>query len=97
MSIAYLLLGSNLGNRMKNLRKAHACLNDLIGETLKTSFVYESPSWGFEHPSRFLNQAVRQLNYLRRSLKLKKRLAGYAGKILTKRVPSILTCCFLMI
>ncbi len=51
--------GSNLGNRMKNLCKAHACLNDRIGKTLKTSFVYESPSWGFEHPSRFLNQAVK--------------------------------------
>jgi 2-amino-4-hydroxy-6-hydroxymethyldihydropteridine diphosphokinase len=34
-------------------------MNDLIGETLKTSFVYESPPWGFEHPSRFLNQAVK--------------------------------------
>ena len=59
MSIAYLLLGSNLGNRMKNLRKAHACLNDLMSKTLKTSFVYESPPWGFDHPSRFLNQAVK--------------------------------------
>ncbi len=59
MSIAYLLLGSNLGNRLENLHKAHACLNDLVDETLKISFVYESPSWGFEHPSRFLNQAVK--------------------------------------
>jgi len=58
MSIAYLLSGSNQGDRSGNLRKAVAYLRNLAGEITKCSAVFESPAWGFEHPSPFLNQAL---------------------------------------
>lgn len=58
MSIAYLLSGSNQGNRSKNLQKAVSYLDDLAGEVSKCSPVFESPAWGFDHPTPFLNQAL---------------------------------------
>jgi len=58
MSIAYLLSGSNQGDRSKNLQKAVSYLGDLAGEVSKCSPVFESPAWGFDHPTPFLNQAM---------------------------------------
>jgi 2-amino-4-hydroxy-6-hydroxymethyldihydropteridine diphosphokinase len=58
MSIAYLLSGSNQGERSEYLQKAVLHLSDLAGEVTKCSPLFESPAWGFEHPSPFLNQAV---------------------------------------
>lgn len=58
MSIAYLLTGSNQGDRQGYLQQAVSYLNKLAGKVTKCSPVYESPAWGFEHPSPFLNQAL---------------------------------------
>jgi 2-amino-4-hydroxy-6-hydroxymethyldihydropteridine diphosphokinase len=58
MSIVYLLLGSNLGNRQEYLYKAAQYIQDNTGSVRELSSVYESPSWGFKHPSAFLNQAI---------------------------------------
>lgn len=58
MSIVYLLLGSNLGNRQKYLKDAVLLISAQAGSIIKTSSVYESPPWGFEHPQNFLNQAI---------------------------------------
>jgi 2-amino-4-hydroxy-6-hydroxymethyldihydropteridine diphosphokinase len=58
MSIAYLLSGSNEGDRSGNLQKARSHLRNLAGEIRKCSPVFESPAWGFEHPTHFLNQAL---------------------------------------
>jgi len=59
MSIAYLLSGSNMGDRAAILESAIAYISDLCGEIILCSDVYESPSWGFEHPTPFLNQAIK--------------------------------------
>jgi len=58
MSIAYLLSGSNQGDRPGNLQKAISKIRELAGEITNCSPVFESPSWGFDHPSPFLNQAI---------------------------------------
>ena len=56
MAIAYLLSGSNLGNKSENLRVASQQLTLRAGNLLKASSVVESPPWGFEHPESFYNQ-----------------------------------------
>ena len=57
MSIAYLLTGSNQGKSYEQLCNALNALR-CVGDTLRVSPVYESPSWGFDHPTPFLNQAI---------------------------------------
>ncbi len=57
-TIAYLLLGGNLGNREENLQKAIALLNDEIGEIVSKSSIYETAAWGKTDQPSFLNQAI---------------------------------------
>ena len=53
-----LLLGTNMGNRAKNLTAAIAGLSALFGQPLSQSAVYETPPWGNENQAPFLNLAV---------------------------------------
>ncbi len=53
----YLSLGSNLGDRQKNLELAVDKLDAVLGTHLKLSSIMETPSWGFEG-NDFLNCAV---------------------------------------
>jgi|TARA_B100001093_G_scaffold173106_1_gene165980 2-amino-4-hydroxy-6-hydroxymethyldihydropteridine diphosphokinase len=57
--IAYLVLGSNLGNRSKNLLKAKTEINALYKtKILKESEIFKSPAYGpFEQPF-FFNLAL---------------------------------------
>ncbi|PMP68285.1 MAG: 2-amino-4-hydroxy-6-hydroxymethyldihydropteridine diphosphokinase [Thermodesulfobacterium geofontis] len=50
-----LSLGSNLGNREKNLKKALQALKKLPLRIIKVSKIYESKPWGFKSPHLFLN------------------------------------------
>lgn len=59
----YLALGSNLGDRLANLKLAIAALTPQM-EVKARSRVYETPPWGFEDQPKFLNQAVRATTYL---------------------------------
>ncbi|ETA80843.1 2-amino-4-hydroxy-6-hydroxymethyldihydropteridine diphosphokinase [Youngiibacter fragilis] len=57
MSKVYLSLGTNMGDRLENLRAAL----ELLDENLhigKVSSVYETEPWGFEDQDRFLNIAA---------------------------------------
>ena len=58
MAIAYLLTGSNLGNKSENLHKATTQIAAGAGIIRDSSSVYESPPWGFEHPESFYNQVL---------------------------------------
>ena len=55
MSIAYLLSGSNQGDRAGNLQSAISYIRELAGEVMQCSPVFQSSAWGFDHPSLFLN------------------------------------------
>ena len=59
----YLALGTNLGDRLANLRQAIAALTPQL-EVRAKSQVYETPPWGYEDQPKFLNQAVRATTYL---------------------------------
>ncbi len=54
----FLLLGSNLGDRERNLLMACSGISKSIGTILKISSVYETEPWGFEDNSPFYNQAL---------------------------------------
>lgn len=53
----FLGLGSNLGDRLSNLRAAVTALPPGVID-LHSSRVYETPPWGFEEQPAFLNQVV---------------------------------------
>jgi 2-amino-4-hydroxy-6-hydroxymethyldihydropteridine diphosphokinase len=59
MGIAYILSGSNQGDRAGYLQSAASYLRREAGKLLECSHIYESASWGFEHPTPFLNQAMK--------------------------------------
>ncbi len=57
MPTAFLALGSNLGDRLANLRAALAALTPDVRVTAR-SHVYETPAWGYEDQPPFLNMVV---------------------------------------
>lgn len=57
MNKIYLSLGSNLGDRIRNLQNATAQLNDFGRISQRSSYV-ESEPVGFETPHIFINQCV---------------------------------------
>jgi 2-amino-4-hydroxy-6-hydroxymethyldihydropteridine diphosphokinase len=54
----YLLLGSNLGNRLQYLKEALACIVAKAGHLVEQSGVYETQSWGKANAPDYLNQVV---------------------------------------
>ncbi len=58
MHIVYLLLGSNLGDREKNLAKAVEHLQELGIQIRKKSNIHNTSPWGYTEQPDFLNQAI---------------------------------------
>src|SRR6266508_710369 len=61
--IVYLALGSNLDDRLANLKQAIASLTPQM-EVKAKSKVYETPPWGYEDQPKFLNQVIKAKTYL---------------------------------
>lgn len=53
-----LLLGSNMGDRALNLRKASELLSEAFGEMESYSSIYETEPWNMDGDSWFLNQVL---------------------------------------
>lgn len=51
----YISLGTNLGHKEENLRKACCGITEKIGRIRCLSSFYETQPWGFESENRFLN------------------------------------------
>jgi len=62
--IVYLAFGSNMGNRLANLKAAISNLTPQMSVKKKSS-VYETPAWGFADQGAFLNQVVKAETYLK--------------------------------
>jgi 2-amino-4-hydroxy-6-hydroxymethyldihydropteridine diphosphokinase len=58
MSKLYLGLGSNLGDRKKNITDATMICAALIGTLESLSSLYETEPWGFSSPNKFLNAVI---------------------------------------
>lgn len=56
--VAYLLLGSNLGDRAAHLEQARRTLAATAGEVVAASAFYETAAWGLEDQPAFLNQVL---------------------------------------
>jgi 2-amino-4-hydroxy-6-hydroxymethyldihydropteridine diphosphokinase len=54
----FIALGSNLGDRLKNLEAAIAAMMPAV-HPVTCSSVYETPPWGYLDQPKFLNQVVR--------------------------------------
>lgn len=59
MQIVYLLLGSNLGSKEKNMYVARKEIQHKIGNITKTSTIYNSKPWGYVSDNNFVNQAIK--------------------------------------
>ena len=61
--IVFLALGTNLGDRLANLKQAIASLTPQLDVKAKSP-VYETPPWGYEDQPKFLNQVIKANTYL---------------------------------
>ena len=79
--IVYLALGSNLGDRLSNLKDAITSLSPQMDVKAK-SHVYETPPWGYENQEPFYNQVLKARTYLapEQLLKHLKRLEVALGR-----------------
>ncbi|MBN8696168.1 MAG: 2-amino-4-hydroxy-6-hydroxymethyldihydropteridine diphosphokinase [Bacteroidetes bacterium] len=58
MNTAYLILGGNQGDRLKNINDATSLIASEAGPISKFSKIYVTAAWGNEELSDFYNQAV---------------------------------------
>lgn len=58
MSVAYILLGSNLGDRKENLRVARESIKRKVGTIENSSSIYETEPWGAGSKDLFVNQII---------------------------------------
>lgn len=58
MRDVYLGIGSNIGDRQKNLKTALKLISEEIGQIRKISSVYETEPWGLTSQPFFLNQVL---------------------------------------
>lgn len=55
---AFILLGTNLGNRQQNLMAATGAIRTFLGSVDTQSHIYETEPWGRGHQPMFYNQAL---------------------------------------
>ena len=82
MHTVYLALGTNLGNRLANLKAARAALTPQM-DLKALSHIYETPPWGYTEQDKFLNQVLKVETYLEPLPLLKhlKRLEVALGRV----------------
>lgn len=83
MHKVYLSLGTNLGNRKRNIREAIEKIGELIGEVERQSALYETKPWGFSSPNDFINACVlvNTVSAPRQLLELTQRIEQEMGRI----------------
>jgi 2-amino-4-hydroxy-6-hydroxymethyldihydropteridine diphosphokinase len=59
MNYAYLLLGTNLGNKINNIETALSKISSVCGVILIQSSIYETEAWGITTQPSFLNKVIK--------------------------------------
>jgi 2-amino-4-hydroxy-6-hydroxymethyldihydropteridine diphosphokinase len=59
MNFAYILLGTNLGDKITNLKTASDKISSLCGNIIIRSGIYETSPWGITDQPSFLNQVIK--------------------------------------
>ncbi len=91
----YLLLGSNLGDRLANIQNATNLVVERVGEVLKRSCLYQTAPWGVIEQPDFLNQvlkiktALHPIDVLSVILKIEKQLGRERKEIWGARLIDI--------
>lgn len=82
--IAYLSLGTNLGDKRKNIAEAINNIGELVGDVVRQSALYETEPWGFRSDNCFVNAAVCVDTQLspRRLLEVTQRIEREMGRTL---------------
>ena len=92
--VAYLSLGSNLGDRSANLALGISRIEKSVGRIIKASGTYESGAWGFESKNMFYNMCLEvhtllaPLDMMSRLLEIEKAMGrersgdGYADRVI---------------
>lgn len=92
---AFLLLGSNLGNRKLYLNAAIQLIQARCGTIQQASSIYETAAWGKLHQPKYLNQVVvidtflSPFQLLNRLKKIEKQLGRKHKNLLANRVIDI--------
>ena len=55
---AYILLGSDMGERIRTIEAARKRIEEECGRITKYSSLYESEPWGFKSETMFVNQVI---------------------------------------
>jgi 2-amino-4-hydroxy-6-hydroxymethyldihydropteridine diphosphokinase len=86
-NIAYLLTGTNMGNREDNLNQAKALIEKHIGSVKETSRLYETQAWGKTNQPNFFNQAlaVETPQYPQEVLKNILKIEALMGRVRTEK------------
>jgi 2-amino-4-hydroxy-6-hydroxymethyldihydropteridine diphosphokinase len=58
MHEVYLSLGSNLGDREQNLKRAICLIGERVGKVTRQSSFIETEPWGFRSDHRFMNAVI---------------------------------------
>ncbi len=87
MNIAFLIVGTNLGNKQKNLSEAISNLAKNVGVVSQVSSVYETAPWGLANQPFFYNQAVEIHTSLDAATLLQQllQIEAHMGRIRTER------------
>lgn len=64
MNQVFLHTGTNLGDRLTNLERVNALIEEHIGLIIKVSPIYETHAWGITEQPDFLNQALEVTTHL---------------------------------
>jgi 2-amino-4-hydroxy-6-hydroxymethyldihydropteridine diphosphokinase len=82
----FLLIGSNIHDRLTNLQTANNWIARNIGHISSSSSIYETEPWGFQCPTNFLNQAI-VVETLIEPLRLMKEIQLIENQYGRKRIP----------
>ena len=58
MATVYLGLGTNIGDKKKNITDATIIIGSVMGNLRILSSLYETEPWGYESPNTFLNAVI---------------------------------------
>ena len=77
-------MGTNLGDKRKNIAEAINNIGELVGDVVRQSALYETEPWGFRSGNRFVNAAVCVDTQLspRRLLEVTQRIEREMGRTL---------------
>lgn len=77
-------MGTNLGDKRKNIAEAIKNIGELVGDVVRQSALYETEPWGFRSVNRFVNAAVCVDTQLspRRLLEVTQRIEREMGRTL---------------